>query len=95
MVTTVSNPSKGSVGALVLGLDEFSRSRARLRSILLLTAVGSNPLIAKLAAGIDVENAVDNTVDAEVSHRLATTIAAAQKGASNNGDSAENILSDC
>jgi hypothetical protein len=92
MITTVSNPGYGGVGALVLSLDVFTRSRARLGRILLLAAVGCDPLITELAPSVNWKDAVDDTVDAKVSDGLLATVAAAQSGTGNDSNGTEDIF---
>lgn len=91
VISAVSDPGNGRVGALVLGLEEVTGAGLGLRCILLLAAVGGDPLVAQLAASVDVENAVDDAVNAEVGDGLLAAVAAAQGGAGDDCHSTEDV----
>ena len=92
VVTAVGNPPyRVAVIALVLGLDVLPRSGLRLRGILLLTAVEAKELVAELAAHLDVEDRIDNAVNAKVRDGSVAAVTTAQLGTSNRSNSSENI----
>ena len=94
VISAMRDPGNWRVGALVLGLDEVTGAGLRLGCILLLAAVCGDPLVAQLAAGVYVEDAVNNTVDAEVGNGLLAAVAAAEGGAGDDCHGTEDVCYD-
>lgn len=91
VATTVGDPGKRLAAALVGSLDVVLSTWARVVDVLLLAAVGANPLVAELAAEVDSENVVRGTVDSEVSNGAVTTVTAGELSTGDDGDSSEVI----
>ena len=91
MATTVGDPGNGLAAALVGSLDVVLSTWAGVVDVLLLAAVGADPLVAELAAEVDSENVVRCTVDSEVGNRGVTAVAARKLSTGDDGDSSEVI----
>lgn len=95
MATTVSNPGNGLAAAGVGSLDVVLSTWAGVVHVLLLAAVGTNPLVAELAAEVDSENVVGSTVDAEVGDGGVSSVAAGELSTGDDCDSSEVICYKC
>jgi hypothetical protein len=89
VATTVSDPGERLAAALVGSLDVVLSTGTRVVDVLLLAAVGSNPLVAELTAEVDSENVVSSTVDTEVGDGAVATVAARELSTRDDGDSSE------
>lgn len=63
MATTVSDPSNGLAAAGIRGLDVVLGTGGGIVDLLLLAAVGADPLVAELTALLNAENVVGGSVD--------------------------------
>jgi len=89
MATTVSDPGNGLAAAGVRGLDVVLGTGSGIVDLLLLAAVGADPLVAELAALLDAENIVGGSVDVEVRDGSVATVAAGEESTRDDGDSGE------
>jgi hypothetical protein len=89
VATTVADPGNGLAAALVGSLDVVLSTGTGVVDVLLLASVGSNPLVAELAAEVDSENVVSSTVDSEVGNGGVSTVAARELSTGDDCDSSE------
>jgi hypothetical protein len=89
VATTVSDPGNGLAAALVGSLDVVLSTGTGVVDVLLLASVGSDPLVAKLAAEVNSENVVSSTVDSEVGDGGVSTVAARELSTGDDCDSSE------
>ena len=94
MVAAVGDPPYGvAVGARVLGLDVRSAARLGLGGVLGLAPVEAEELVAQRAAGVDGQDGVDDAVDSQVGDGRVAAVAAAELGAGDGGNGAEDVCS--
>lgn len=89
MATTVADPGNGLAAARVRGLDVVLGTGRGIVDLLLLAAVGADPLVAELAALLDAENVVGGSVDVEVRDGSVATVAAGEESTRDDSDSSE------
>ena len=89
VATTVGDPGNGLAAARVRGLDVVLGTRRGIVDLLLLAAVGADPLVAELAALLDAENVVGGSVDVEVRDGSVATVAAGEESTRDDSDSSE------
>lgn len=89
VATTVSDPGNGLAAAGVRGFDVVLGTWGGVVDLLLLAAVGADPLVAELAALLNAENVVGGSVDVEVRDGSVATVAAGEESTRDDGDSSE------
>jgi hypothetical protein len=89
VATTVCDPGNRLAAASVRGLDVVLGTGSGIVDLLLLAAVGSDPLVAELAALLDAENVVGGSVDVEVRDRSVAAVAAGEESTRDDGDSSK------
>lgn len=89
VATSVSNPGNGLSAAGVGSLDVVLSTRVGVGDVLLLAAVGANPLVAQLATKVDAQDVVGGTVNTKVSSGGVTTVTARELSTRDNGNGSE------
>lgn len=89
VATSVSNPGNGLTAAGVGSLDVVLSTRVGVDDVLLLAAVGANPLVAQLATKVDAQDVVRRTVNTEVGSGAVATVTARELSTRDNSNGSE------
>jgi hypothetical protein len=89
VATSVSNPGNGLSAAGVGGLDVVLSTRVGVDDVLLLAAIGANPLVAQLATKVDAQDVVGRTVNTEIGSGGVATVTARELSTRDNSNGSE------